>query len=106
MSGTPDTLPQGTWGIGPLLISWSLKSGNEVSVTASVLGIQVDALSLTLNSKTSQVSDNIDLLGIVTGTIGLEAKYGQATGNGLYVTGQLSGPGFNTGILNHIIIPW
>ena len=102
----PDKLPSGSWGIGPLLVQWSLQPNNEVDVTVSVLGIQIDELDITLNQKDAEVKDNVDILGIVKGTIGLKAIYGQPNGNGLYLEGELSGPGFDTGQLNYCIIPW
>ena len=107
MAASPDTLPSGSWSLGPLTVTWSLKSGNEVDVTFSVLGIDIDTLSGTLNNQDFEVKDNINLLGLVTGTIGLKAVYGGAPGtNGLHIEGRLQGPGFDTGDMDFIIIPW
>jgi hypothetical protein len=106
MAATPDKFPSGSWGFGPVLVQWSLKSINEADVTVSVLGIQIDELDLLLNKGCAEVSSDINLLDLVKGTLGLKAIYDQPNGNGLYINGQLSGPGFDTGVLNYCIIPW
>jgi hypothetical protein len=106
MASTPDKLPSGSWGFGPVLIQWDLQADNEVLVDVSVLGIQVDELTGTLNGEKLNIDDKIDLLGIVKGEIGLEAKYGQPNGNGLYVDLELTAPGFDIGPVSYCIIPW
>ena len=53
------------------------------------------------------MSDNINVLGIVNGTLGISAVYGRTDNtNGLYLIGKLTGPGFDTGLMNFRIIPW
>jgi hypothetical protein len=116
MGGTPaapaavantDKFPSGSWGFGPLAINWDLKAGNEVDVDLSVLGLDIDSLSGTLSSGNAQLTDTLNILNIVKGTITLDAKYGATDNtNGLYVMGDLTGPGFHYGPLNHRIISW
>ncbi|HVP84869.1 MAG TPA: hypothetical protein VMS78_09120 [Rhizomicrobium sp.] len=102
-----DTLPSGSWGIGPLVIHWSLKSQSEIDVEVSVFGIDVDELTATLSARNAKISDDIDILGIITGSIGLEARFAPgAKDNGLYLEGRLSGPGFDTGEMDFRIVPW
>lgn len=102
-----DKLPSGTWSLGPLNITWSLKSASEIDVDVSVFGIDVDTLSGTLSATNMKIGDTINILGLITGNLGIEAKYNSpGNDNGLYLEGQLSGPGFSTGPLNFRIVPW
>ncbi|CAJ2849146.1 Uncharacterised protein [Burkholderia pseudomallei] len=106
MAQTTDKFPSGSWGIGPLVINWNLRAGNEVAVSVSVLGVQIDELDITINQKNAEVKNDVSVLGLVSGVIGLNAVYDQPSGNGLYFEGQLSGPGFDTGNLYYCIIHW
>jgi hypothetical protein len=104
---TPDGFPSGSWTFGPLTVTWSLKNNDEVDVAVSILGIQIDTLTGSVTSTSTRISDNVNVLGIVSGTITLEADYApNSTTNGLYVKGQLSGPGFNLPSFSYRIIPW
>jgi hypothetical protein len=106
VTGT-DTLPSGTWGLGPLSINWSIKSLTEIDVQITVFGIDVDDLKGTLSPANTKIEDDLNVLGIVTGDIAIEAKYNQGPAtDGLYLEGQLKGPGFDTGQLNIRIVPW
>lgn len=107
MVATPDLLPSGSWGIGPLLIKWDLKPGNEIDVQVSALGINLDTLSGSLDKANLKIEDKVDLLGIVTGNIELLTVHGAKDNtNGLHIEGRLSGPGFDTGKLDHILVHW
>jgi hypothetical protein len=88
-----------------LTIQWSLKPLNEVDVSVSLLGVDVDDLKGTLNSTDLQLSSEINLVAI-HGNVILEAKYNAANQNGLWIGGRLQGPGFDTGQMNWPIIPW
>ena len=102
-----DTLPSGTWGLGPLLIAWSLINQDEIDISFSILGIDIDTLTGIIGPGNTTIQDTVNVLGIVTGDLALEAKFATTDGsNGLYLTGQVSGPGFNTNTLNARIIPW
>lgn len=104
-AGSPDKLPSGSWGIGPLNIQWSLKSLTEVDVSVSLFGIDIDDLKATLSGTQMEISDEINLLA-VQGTITLDVKYDVPNQNGLWIGGRLQGPGFDTGQMNYRIIPW
>jgi hypothetical protein len=101
-----DRFPSGSWGLGPINIQWSLKSGNEVDVDVSVIGVKIDTLTGTLSAQNTRLQDDLNILGIVQGALALEARYGLADDSGLYVEGQLQGPGFNTGQLRSKILSW
>ncbi len=95
-----DTLPSGTWTLGPVTVSWNLTGGNEVDVTVSVLGIQVDKLTGTLTANGPVIRNDVNVFGIVEGVLELEGK-----SDGLYIAGELKGPGFDLPF-NHRIIAW
>lgn len=102
-----DKLPSGSWGFGPINIQWSLEDNDEVDIQVSVLGINVDKLSGTLNANNASVDDNLDILGIVKGDLTFTAKYNQGPGvDGLWVSGQVSAGPWNSGQMNHRIVPW
>lgn len=102
-----DKLPSGTWKLGPVNIQWRLTGINEVDAAVSIFGVDIDTLSGTLNSDTTELQDTVNVLGVVTGTLALLAKYEMADDrNGLYLDGRLTGPGFDTGPLNSRIISW
>ena len=102
-----DHFPSGSWNFGPVGITWDLAANNEVDVSVTVLGISVDKLSGTINQQNCEIKDNINVLGIVTGTIGVKADYsGNAAQSGLWLEGQLTGPHFDTGPLNVRIVSW
>ena len=102
-----DKFPSGSWTLGPLTIQWSLKAGNVVDIEVSVFGVDVDSLKGTLSGTTTKIQDDVSVLGIVTGSIAVEAKYNTGNNNdGLYLEGRLTGPGFDTGQLSHRIISW
>jgi hypothetical protein len=102
-----DKFPSGSWGFGPLGIQWSLKAGNEVDVDVSVLGVDIDDLTGSLKPGDATLTNTLNVVDIVKGTTALEAKYGPKDNtNGLYLTGDLSGPGFHYGPLNHRIVSW
>jgi hypothetical protein len=104
---TPDGFPSGSWSFGPISVAWSLRNDNEVDVTLSILGIQVDTLSGTITSNDASLSDNVNILGIVKGTLTIEADYAAgSTTNGLYIKGSISGPGFNVPNFSYRIIAW
>ena len=102
-----DSYPSGSWSFGPIKVDWDVKAGDELDISVSVFGIDVDDLSGTLNSNTASISDRVNLLNIITGTLTLTAKYNQGpSADGLWISGELKGPLFDTGNLNHRIIPW
>jgi hypothetical protein len=102
-----DSLPSGTWGLGPISISWSFSNYDEVDIAISILGIAVDKLTGTISPTATTLDDTVNILGIITGSLALEAKYATTDNtNGLYLTGQLSGPDFNTNALNVRILSW
>jgi hypothetical protein len=102
-----DTLPSGTWNLGPVAIVWDVKDSDEIDVNVSILGINVDTLSGTLSTGDVVIKDTVNILGIITGDLSLEAKYATTDNtNGLYLTGQLSGSGFNTNTLNIKLLSW
>jgi hypothetical protein len=97
---TTDAFPSGTWSFGPVTVSWDLTAGNEADVTVSVLGIQVDTLKGSIKNGTVTVENAINILGLVTGTLELDGKP-----DGLYISGELKGPGFDLPF-SHRIIAW
>lgn len=102
-----DKFPSGSWSYGPLNIQWSLKENDEVDVEVSILGIDVDDLTGTLTSNSASLSDELNVLGLVKGSLGLTAKYSQGPEiDGLWITGQITAGSWNSGVLNHRIIPW
>jgi hypothetical protein len=104
---TPDNFPNGNWSFGPLAVKWDLKSNNEIDVSVSVLGFQIDKLSGGISPNNSSVTDNVNVLGLITGTVTLEGDYtAGASTNGLYVKGQLAGPGFDLPKFSYRIIAW
>ncbi len=106
VTGT-DTLPSGTWALGPLNINWSIKSLTEIDIQITVFGIDVDDLKGTLSPTNAEIESELNILGLVTGNVAVRAVYNQGPAtDGLYLIGQLEGPGFNTGELNIRIVPW
>ena len=106
-TGVADNFPSGSWGFGPVSISWSVKGGDEIDVSVSVLGINVDQLSGTLSPTATSVSDNLNILGVITGALTLTAKYSQGPAiDGLWVSGQVTAGPWKSGTLNHRILPW
>jgi hypothetical protein len=106
-TGGTDQLPSGSWGFGPISIQWSIEPNNEVDVQVSVLGINVDKLSGTLSSSQAGISDTLNVLGIVNGSLGLAVKYGQGpSADGLWISGQVTAGSWNSGALNHRLIAW
>jgi hypothetical protein len=102
-----DKLPSGSWTFGPLTVQWSIKPNDEVDVDLSVFGIDVDTLSGTLTKTAATIANHVDVLGIVKGDLSFTAKFDQgSTTDGLWIGGQIKGPGFDSGVLNHRIIPW
>lgn len=87
-----DALPSGSFSIGIVGVQWSVKSATEVDVTVSVLGVSVDTLDATLSGTDSKIVNSVNVLGLVTGTLGVEAVYGDPTpaNNGLWLEGQLT----------------
>ena len=104
MAGS-DTLPSGSWGIGPLIVHWDLKALNEVDVTVSVLGVNVDTLSGTVNSTDAVIESDVNILGVVTGHLKISAIYVDPDA-GLWIEGELKAPGIDTGALKHRIVSW
>jgi hypothetical protein len=103
----PDQLPSGSWGFGPINILWSIEPNNEVDVQVSVLGINVDKLSGTLSAQQAALQEELNVLGLVTGNLGFATKTGQGpVGDGLWITGQVTAGGWQSGQLNHRIIAW
>lgn len=106
-TGATDQFPSGSWGFGPINIKWSVKDNNEIDIDVSVLGIDVDDLTGTLTSNSASLSDTLDVLGIVKGTLGLTAKWNQgAATDGLWISGQVTAGTWSSGTLNHRIVPW
>jgi hypothetical protein len=102
-----DNLPSGSWSFGPLTVQWSIKSDDEIDIDVSVFGFDIDKLTGTLTSQATTIADTVNVLGLVTGNLSFTAQYGQgSTTDGLWIDGQLKGPGFDTGVLHHRIIPW
>jgi hypothetical protein len=102
-----DNFPSGSWSWGPLTVAWSLKNNDEIDVSAKVLGIDVDDLTGVIGPNDLKLSDQLSVLGIVTGNVTLEAKYSQGPAtDGLWFTGQIKGPGFDTGSQTVRIISW
>jgi hypothetical protein len=97
---TTDGFPSGSWSFGPVTVSWDLTAGNEADVTVSVLGIPVDTLKGSIKNGTVTVEDTINILGLVSGNLELDGKP-----DGLYISGELKGPGFDLPF-NHRIIAW
>ncbi len=105
-SGT-DKLPSGSWSFGPVNIQWSQQPNNQVHVEVSVLGFDIDNLTGTLSSNNSSLSETLDILGLVKGDLELTSKFGGGPSvDGLWVTGQISAGSWQSGQLNHRIIPW
>lgn len=103
---TPDAFPNGNWGIGPITVSWNLKEHDEIDVTVSVFGIQIDTLTGTVAHNNAKITNDIDVLGLAKGTLTLEGDYAQnSSNNGLWLKGHLSGPGFSIP-LNYRIVAW
>jgi hypothetical protein len=88
-----------------LNIQWGLKSGNEVDVSVSLFGIDIDDIKGTLSPTDLALSSNINLLAI-EGTLTLDVKYSSPGQNGVWVGGRLQGPNFDTGLMNWRIIAW
>lgn len=102
-----DKFPTGSWSYGPLNVQWNIKNNDEVDVDVSVLGIDVDELSGTLTADKSSVSNQLAVLGIVKGSLGLTANYNQGPDiDGMWITGQVTAGPWDSGVLNHRIIPW
>lgn len=102
-----DKLPSGSWSFGPIGAEWSIKDNDEIDIEVSVFGFDIDDLSGTLTSTAATITDTVNILNLITGTLSFTAKYNQGpTSDGLWIGGQLKGPGFDTGVLNHRIIPW
>jgi hypothetical protein len=100
-------LPSGTWILGPVTLAWSLQDLDEIDLTVSVLGVTVDTLAGTLSKTQTEIADQINVFDLVKGSLSLTAKYDTTDGtNGLYLAGQLTGPGFDTGVLSVKIISW
>jgi hypothetical protein len=113
MAGIPiaaagtDKLPSGSWSYGPITVQWSVKNNDELDISISILGFDIDDLSGTLSPNDAKVTNTINILGLIAGSLTFEAKYNQGPAtDGLWISGQLKGPGFDTGVLNHRIIPW
>lgn len=106
-TGGTDKLPSGSWSFGPVTIQWSLQANNAVDVEVSVLGFDIDNLTGTLSTNNTSLSETLDILGLVKGDLELVAKFGQGpSGDGLWVTGQINAGHWQSGQLNHRIIPW
>ncbi len=106
-TGGTDKLPSGSWSFGPVNIEWSLRPNNAVDIDVSILGFDIDNLTGTLSSDNRTLSETLDILGLVKGDLELEAKFGQgSSGDGLWVTGQISAGSWHSGQLNHRIITW
>jgi hypothetical protein len=102
-----DKKPGGTWTWGPLGITWDLNDQGGVDVEVSVLGIDIDTLSGSINPNGAGLSDTIDILGLVTGTLGLNLIVGQGPAkDGLWLTGQFTAEGYSTGPFNVRIVPF
>lgn len=93
---TADKLPGGTWGWGPISLTWDLNAQGGVDVDVSILGIDIDTLSGSLNADGASLSDTLDILGIVQGVLGLKLVRGQGPAqDGLWVSGHFTAGPFN-----------
>jgi hypothetical protein len=100
-----DGFPSGSWGFGPVSITWSLKAANAVDVGVSVLGINIDNLTGTLSPGNCSLKDNLAVLGVVNGSLELDAIYqGTPAEQGIWVRGEFKVLGIDSGVLNHRIV--
>ena len=102
-----DHFPSGSWGLGPLNIQWSIKDLDEVDVDVSILGIDIDHLSGTIDKGKLSIGNHVSVLGLISGDLEIEAIHDQGVAaDGLWLEGQLAGIGFNTGPLMVRLFSW
>lgn len=112
VAGAPANPPasSGSWVIVPglLTINWTYKAAdNQVAVAANVLWFTIDTLTGTLTKAAAILTDTVDILDVITGSLSLDAEFAgtPAKRAGFWVSGSLDVFAKNWKF-EELVLPW